>query len=444
LLGSNTSYVASGLASLGISSFTGYSSSSVPEIVPQNTFQLSDTLSYTRGAHALKFGFSAVHNQFGFFQLGNASGSLNYSGTYTNNPASPSGSGHPWADFLLGLPGSSSKASLPQGVPYLSYTEYGSFAQDQWRTTPRLTVTLGVRYDLITPPTERDNRQSDFIPGSGGIAIAGQNGVPSGILDTRKHDFSPRVGLAYRIGDKTVVRAAYGLFFFNEQGTGGSARLFISYPFAQAYAVSCTQTVPCLTTKDGIPNTLSASNSNLPSIIYIPTANETSNMQQWNFTLERQLKQSLVVRGSYVGTRGNHLFIAMDEDVAFPGPGPVPARRPYPAYASISAWEPVGISTYHSLQLSAEKRMSKGLAFTAGYTFSKSMDEGGGGNSASAESRNNIQNPRNVRSAYGLSDFNYAHRLTTSVIYDLPFGHGRLSTSARRTVWSTRWPEAGS
>src|SRR5256885_6116376 len=86
-------------------------------------------------------------------------------------------------------------------------------------------------------------------------------------------------------------------------------------------------------------------------------------------------------------------------------------------YASISAWEPVGISTYHSLQLNAEKRMSKGLSFTAGYTFSKSMDMGGGGNSASAESRNNIQNPRNVRSAYGLSDFNYAHRLTTSFIY---------------------------
>ena len=69
--------------------------------------------------------------------------------------------------------------------------------------------------------------------------------------------------------------------------------------------------------------------------------------------------------------------------------------------------------------------MSKGLSFTAGYTFSKSMDMGGGGNSASAESRNNIQNPRNVRSAYGLSDFNYPHRLTTSLIYDMPFGHGR-------------------
>ena len=166
LIGSNTSYVASGLASLGFSGYTGYSSSSVPEIVPQNTYQASDTLSYTHGAHALKFGFSAVHNAFGFFQLGNASGSLNYSGTYTNNPQAPAGSGNPWADFLLGLPGSSSKASLPKGVPYLSYTEFGSFAQDQWRATNRLTVTLGIRHDLFTNPTERYNRQSNFVPWS--------------------------------------------------------------------------------------------------------------------------------------------------------------------------------------------------------------------------------------------------------------------------------------
>ncbi len=343
LLGSNTSYVASGLASFGVTGYTGYSSSSVPEIVPQNTYQITDTVSYTRGAHAMKLGFSAVHNGFAFFQLSGASGSLNYSGNYTNNPASPSGTGNGWADFLLGLPGSSTKASLPNGVPYMSYTEYGSFAQDQWRATNRLTVTLGVRWDLFTPPAERYNRQSDFVPGPGTLAIAGQNGVSAGMLDTQTHNFSPRLGLAYRLGDKTVVRSAYGLYYFNEQGTGGSARLFINYPFAQSYAVSCSATTPCLTTAQGIPNTLSS--ANLPSAVYIPTANQTSSMQQWNFSLERQLSPTLVVRGSYVGTRGNHLSIALDEDVAYPGPGAVPARRPYPAYASISSWEPFGSSS---------------------------------------------------------------------------------------------------
>lgn len=423
LLGSNTSFVASGLASLGFSGYTGYSSSSVPEIIPQNTYQISDTMSLIHGAHSLKFGFSAVRNAFGFFQLGNASGSLSYSGTYTNNPASPSGTGNPWADFLLGLPVSSSKASLPQGVPYLTYTEYAGFGQDQWRATERLTVTLGGRYDLFTPPVERYNRQSDFNPSNGGLDIAGQNGVSRGLIHTQKHDFSPRVGLAYRIGNKTVVRSAYGLYYFNEQGTGGSARLFINYPFSQSYSVSCTALVPCLTTAQGVPNTLSS--SNLPSAVYIPTANPTANMQQWNLTVERQLGSSMVMRGSYVGTRGNHLSIALDEDVAYPGPGSVPLRRPYPQYGSISSWEPVGISTYHALELSAEKRFAKGLSFTAGYTWSRSLDEGGGGNSASAESRNNVQNPRDIKSEYGLSDFNFSHRFTLAGVYDLPFGRGR-------------------
>ena len=422
LQGSNTSYVASGMASIGVSGLSGYSESSVPEIVPQNTYQLSDTLSYTRGAHSMKFGFSVVHNEFAFFQLSNSSGSLSYSGNYTNNPASPPGTGSGFADFLLGLPGSSSKASLVNGVPFLSYTEFGGFAQDEWRATTHLTVNAGIRYDLFTPPTERFNRQSDFVPGPGTEAVAGQNGASAALVQTRKNDFSPRLGLAYRLGDKTVMRAAYGLYYFNEQGTGGSARLFISYPLSQQYAVSCSATTPCLNTAQGIPTTLSS--ANLPSVVYTPTANQTSSMQQWNYTLERQLTPTLVIRGSYVGTRGNHLFIALDEDVAFPGPGAVASRRPYPQYASISSWEPRGISRYNALQLTAEKHFSAGLGFLATYTFSKSMDMGGGGNSASAESRNNVQNPRNLSLDYGLSDFNYPHRVTLSGEYDLPFGHG--------------------
>ena len=424
LQGSNTSYEGSGLAVLGLSGYTGESSSnSIPEIVPQNTLQLSDTLSYTRGKHSMKFGGSVVHNDFGFFQLTSPAGSLSYSGTYTNNPTSTSGTGNPWADFLLGLPASSSKVSLPDGVPYLSYTEAGLFWQDQWRATQRLTVTLGVRWDLFTWPTERYNRQSNFMPGSGAIALAGQNGASQALMAMHHNEFSPRIGLAYRLGEKTVIRTGYGLYFFNEQGTGGSARLFINYPFSQSYAVSCTSTVPCITTANGIPNTLSP--LNLPSVVYIPPQGLNSNMQQWNFSVERQITQSLVTRVSYVGSHGNHLYIALNEDVAHPGPGAVAPRQPYPQYSSISAWEPDGVSNYHALELSAEKRLARGLMFNAGYTWSRALDMGGGGNSASAESRSNVQDPRNVRTEYGLASFNFSHRVTFSGVYDIPVGRGR-------------------
>lgn len=422
LQGANTGPNSGGMASLSISGFSGYSQSFMPEVVPQNTYQLNDTISYARGAHSLKFGGSIIRNEFGFFQLQSPSGALSFSGTYTNDPLNSSG-GNGLADFLLGLPVSSSKSAAPYGVPYVSYTEYGAFIQDQWRVTPRLTVNIGLRYDLFTPNTEKYDRQSDFLLGTGTLAIAGQNGFSSSILNTQTHDFSPRLGLAYRIGNKTVVHAAYGLFYFDEQGTGGSTRLFINYPFAAQYSVSCSATAPCLSTSTGIPTTISS--NNLPVVVYQPQPNLTPNVQQWNFTLERQLAQSLLLRASYVGTRGNHLNLNIDENVAYPGPGAVAPRRPYPSVSQISAWEPRGPSSYNALQLSLQKRYSAGLSFLAAYTYSKSLDEGAGGNSSSGESRINIQNPRDVAADYGLSNFDFRHRFTLSTIYDLPFGHGR-------------------
>ena len=154
LNGADTGQNAADMASLVISGETGYNSGSLPEIIPQNTWQLSDTVSYTRGAHNLRFGFSAIQNRFGFFQLNAPSGTLSFTGTYTNNPAGPAGTGAGFADFLLGLPVSSAKSTFAEGVPYLRYSEYGGFvagsvacnvaAHPQSRTSLR-SVHAGVR-----------------------------------------------------------------------------------------------------------------------------------------------------------------------------------------------------------------------------------------------------------------------------------------------------------
>lgn len=423
LNGANTDPIGSSMSTVSISGITGHSSSFVPEIVPQNTWQLNDTLAYVRGVHALKFGFSAIPNNFGFFQLRAPAGDLNFSGVYTNNPSSPSGSGDAFADFLLGLPNSSTKSVFTQGTPQEFYTEFGAFGQDQWRVSPNLTLNLGLRYDVFTSPTEKYERQSDFNPATGQIDLAGKNGVSRGILDTRKNDFSPRVGFAYTLTPNTVIRGAYGLFFFNEQGTGSSARLFIAFPFAAEFSVTCSATAPCLRLQDGIPplNSLQAQ----PITVYIPRDDQTSNVQQWNLTLERQVTPNLVLRGAYVGSKGTHLFIALDENVAVPGQGPVPPRRPYPAFSTISSWEPRGNSSYNSLQLGAEERLSHGFWFLASYTWSKSLDFGGGGNSSDGDPRINIQDPRNLRGDRGLSNFDYRSRLSLGHLYQLPFGRGR-------------------
>ena len=433
LQGANTGQNAGAMAGLNVSGESGNASGALPEIVPQNTWQLSDTVSYTHGAHSLRFGFSALQNRFGFFQLSAPNGSLSFTGTYTNNPAHSAGTGAGFADFLLGLPVSAAKSAFPDGTPYARYSEYGSFVQDQWRATARLTVNLGLRYDLFTPVSERYNRLSDFLPGPGTLAIAGQNGNSASILGLQKHDFGPRLGLAYRLGDKTVIRAAYGLYYFNEQGTGGSTRLFINYPFALQYTVSCSSTVPCLSTSTGIPPATSA--SSLPNAVYQPASNLTSNVQQWNLTLERQLLSSLVIRAGYAGSHGNHLNLNLNENVAVPGPGPVAPRQPFPSYGVLSGWEPRGLSNYDGLQLSAEKRLSAGLSLLGAYTWNKSLDDGAGGNSSSGESRINTQDPRDVAADYGLSNFDYRQRFTLGLTYQAPFGRGKkLLANANRFV----------
>jgi outer membrane receptor protein involved in Fe transport len=437
LQGANTSSNTdgSGLASLTISGFSGYSASFQPEIVPQNTIQISDNVLFNYGPHAFRFGFSGVHNNFGFNQLSAPSGQLSFTGTYTNNGSSSGGSG--FADFLLGRPVSSTKSILPSGTPYVSYTDFGAYAQDTWRLTPRLTAVLGLRYDLFTSPIDRKNRQSNFIPndgviatvpgGTGKVVVANQDGYSRGIIQTRKLNFTPRLSLAYKVGNKTVVRSAFGAYFFNEQGTGSSARLFLNYPFAQTFSTTCDNVTSCLSTSTGIP--LAPSASNVPVVVYFPQTNQTPYVNQWNLTVEHQVTSTLVARGSYVGSKGTHLGIALNENVPIPGPGSVLSRQPYAAYSTIQAWENRGVSSYNALQLSAEQRAWRGLQYLAAYTWSRSLDQGSGGNSSSSESRINIQNPRNLSADYGLSDFDHRHRFTFSPMYALPFGRGRQYAS---------------
>lgn len=424
LAGADTSPTASSISNLSISGITEIEpANNIPEVVPQNEWQVNDTLAWVKGTHSMKFGVQIIRYNMGFFQLVTPSGGLSFSGVYTNNPASPGGTGYGAADFMLGLPVSGSKSAYNQGTPWEFNPQYGAFFQDQWRVRPKLTVNWGIRYDLLPPGVEKFNRQSDFDPATGGIALAGQNGISRGILDTQYTNFSPRIGLAYMLTPNTVIRAGYGLFYFNELGTGGSARLFFAPPFtSNNFADNCSATAPCLNLAAGIPSLTSS--TTLPAPVYQTLANPTENVQQWNFTVQRQVSKNTMVQVGYVGNKGTNLELALNTDTATPGPGSVSAREPWPAYSSISAWEPMGNSSYNSLQVSVEHRLSHGFWVLGSYTWSRSLDEGGGGNSSNGDPRNNIQNPLDVAASYGLSDFNVPQRLTLDHLYELPLGKG--------------------
>ncbi len=444
ITGANTCGICTSMTTLAVTDMTEiYPANSVPEVVPQNTWQIFDTLAYIHGAHSMKVGFQGLRNLFGFEQLGSIDGSFSFSGNYTNNPASPTGTGWAFADFMLGLPASAGKGVYTEGWPDVGYTEVGAFVQDQWRLTPKLTLNWGVRYDVFTPPVEKYNRQSDFDPATGLLELAGQNGVSPGILNEHHDNISPRVGFAYELTPKTVVRAAYGLFFFNEQGTGGSARLFIANPFASSYSFSCSATSPCLNLSDGIPSVTSGVLSE--TAVYLPKENQSSSVNQWNLAIQRQLNSTTYVEVAYVGNKGTHLNIALQGDTPVPGPGSLASREPYPAYSSISAWEPIGNSSFNGLEISTQHRWAQGLWFFAQYTWSKSLDYGGGGNSNNSESRENVQDQYDVDSSYSYSDFNYPNRFTLGHMLDLPVGRGRKFLSNANRIeeaflggWSLR------
>jgi hypothetical protein len=434
----NTSGIASSMTTLSPSNLTGISpANAVPEIVRQNTYQLNDTVAYIHGSHDLKFGWSGIHNIFGFAQLNALNGTLAFNGEYTASPLNKTGiSGNQFADFMLGLPSGELKGFYEQGIPDNMYSEIGTFAQDQWRVSPKLTINWGLRYDVFTAITEKYNRQSDFNPaGAGSIDLAGLNGVSRGIINTQFHNISPRLGLAYAVAKKTVIRAAYGIFYFNEQGTGGSERLFISNPYASTYgttSATCGALLPpCLSTASTganapFPYTFAipalGSGAVSPSVVYIPHDNPTTYAQQWNFAVQQQLTPFTTLLVAYVGQKGTHLNICLNPNTPVPA---ATAVTPWPGFGSISAWEPAGVSSYNSLQISAENRLAKGLYFLSAYTWSKSLDDAGGGNSSNGEGRNNVQNPLDIPAEYGLSDFNFSSRFSLGYRYSLPLGRGQ-------------------
>ena len=307
-------------------------------------------------------------------------------------------------------------------MPYNSYTEYGSFIQDQWRASAKLTFNMGL-LGSVHALSEKHNRLSDFLLNSGTFALAGQNGFSGSILGVQKHDFSPRLGLAYRLTDRMVIRAAYGLFYFNEQGIGGWTRLLHGLSvrthlrrhlyFDRSVSEHVDRNSGDLLVGQSADSRLSADaepDFELPAVERHHGASGDENAG---------------CARAYVGTKGNHLNLNLDENVAVPGAGAVPGAAALSRICAGFLMGAAGGSMYNALQLSVEKRMSFGLSFLGAYTYGKSLDNGAGGNSSTGESRINIQNPQDLRADYGYSNFDIRQRFTLNTMYRLPFGRGR-------------------
>ena len=417
----------------GIASFrpTGFSNTGSPGTTNAlrvgRTYHITNNLTWVRGGHTMK---SGVDLRFVNGAVTNPQtqpqGRFVFDRNYTSR-AGASGTGYSFASFLLGYP-TQIQRDIVDTYPETDRVLAGLFVQDDIRIGQKLSLQLGVRWDIMTPPIQPDNRQSNFNPTDGLIHLAtdGNRGP-----DRKTHwDYvAPRIGVAYTPDKgKTALRAAFGISYFADNFGANGGTNERNYPFFQEVnLVSPTQFVPFRSVSDGLPTfaTVPLSETLRPptgfAVFYIPADFHEDTVKMWNAGIQRQLGWGAMADVNYVGTRGTNLFRSYNINVPAPGPGTVDPRRPYfavaPNITTITLRQGDGESWYDALQMKIDKRFSHGIQGLISYTFSRTED-----NVAPAGLHPLLEGRRMRANSKALD---IPHLFVVSATYELPFGEGR-------------------
>ena len=403
---------------LGLSFFqvTGYSSLggefNNPQVSTVNTWQFSDTLSYSRGGHLLQFGFEQRGIRQDGFRNVLARGSIYFTDrAYTQNAL---------ADLLFGLP-SYTLGARSDGLQAARTGATSAFATGTLRVSRALTVTLGLRYENNQPAFDADDAASIYDPSSRQIVRLGQGGIPRGGFSRDNNNIAPRVSIALRppATDRLVVRAGWGVYYnFSDLATGQG--IYFNPPFFNSLLFFPSQLAP-LTINQPWPEGQAAPLP--PSVTTYDQNLRTSYAQQWNFTVQSELFKDTVLSIGYNGTRGTKLVGARDINQAQPSPAQ-PNYRPLPTFSDINLIASGFDSVYHSLQAQFQCRLQSGLTGLFSYTWAKSIDNASNF-FASAGDANYPQDSNNIAAERARSSFDVPHRFTGSFVYQLPFGPGK-------------------
>jgi hypothetical protein len=450
--------VAGGLPSIAITGFTSFGRQSTnPQW--QDPAVLDPKVNYTwvKGKHSMKFGYEYEHIWMAVNDNNPLYGSFTYGGAYSNDGGANVTDNY-WADFLFGNQSSYSLANF--FVAHLRQTEHNLYAQDDWKASSRLTVNLGLRWEYGSPYSEQHNYVSNFDPGTQTVlttspgAVAG-NGItpvsPGGIyghtlVNPDFTDFGPRLGFAYSVDPKTVLRGGFGMSFVHYTRAGSGDILAINAPQAQFAAV--TQIAPtaadhcsplpaqiiavgttapsCFATTDqGFPSALATTfNPATDNITYIPKNTKDSYVESYFISAQRQLAKNTLLDIAYVGNHGVKLqgFLnanQLNPNVITNGK----FTRPFANWPSdITEASNEFYSHYDALQARYEQRLNGGLTLLNSFTWEHSLDN------ASASLEGNTPSPQdgnNIRADYSQSDYNLPIINVTSLVYELPFGRGR-------------------
>lgn len=402
-----------------------------------NKFHLSETLSWSKGRHFLKFGANGVRYQQNRFYSGNngALGSFGYSAQFTS---SATVGGSQLADFLLDQVSSKGKGQGDGRRWGQRHWRFGTFFQDDFKVTNNLTLNLGLRWEYTQPLYEVNDLQANIDVTTGKLLLAGQNGNSRALYDPYYKQFMPRLGFAWTpemFKKKMVIRAAYGITSFLE-GTGVNLRLPLNPPNFYESNQNYDLTTGAASARVGfndLPNFTGTLAGNIRT--WDPDLRPQFT-QQRNVSMEYQLSNSLVASAGYVSQRATHTIVARDRNQPLPGPSNVnpslwanaQTRRPLyaalPLVTTTATTESSGTMNYDSLQVSGRKRYSAGVDFNLSYTFSKSFNDAlgffGAGNTQSEGAY--WQNGYDRNSNYGFAAWDARHNLTFNSNIDLPFG----------------------
>jgi hypothetical protein len=398
----------------------------------ENSFTFTQNFSWTRGNHEIRFGYDTVKHMLEHWQpeIGRGPrGTFSFSRDITADKGGPSPTDrNAWAGFLLGVPSSTGK-SLQWELMTANEWQHAWYFRDRWQVTPRLTLTLGLRYEFF-PLVTRDDRPMEFLDLGGTVACEfGQcfETVLDNDISVSKSLFAPRVGFAYRLSDNDVIRSGYGI----TNSPIPFARPLRGF-FPLTIAGDFTTQDPFVaerTLENGIPeftgpDTSPGARVPLPPFADMRTmpADRISRgyIQSWNFMYERRLPSQFVVSAGYVGTQTVRQLADHMINDAPPGGG-TSGRRLFPASTTnIRFWDGWLSANYHSLQIAVNRRFTDGLFIKGAYTYGRAInmtdDEGWAGV--------DWNDPRILERNRAQAGFNRPHVLQLATVYELPWGRG--------------------
>lgn len=415
-----------------------------PAFWNDTTFTMGQNFSWNKGAHSLRFGFEGARHHLNHYQPelgGGPQGRFNFSNGITSNRggAAPT-QFNAYAAFLMGLPETMQKSLQFEKMSAYNY-QYSLYIRDRWQVTPRLNLSLGLRWELY-PMMTRGGRGGieGWDPETNLVSLGGVGDIPKDLgIATSKKLFAPRIGIAYRLGNSTVIRAGYGITY-NPMPLARPLRGF--YPLTIAFDFNSPNTFqPFRPIEQGIPEfggpDLSQGRIPLPRLALMRFIDgdllKRGYVQSWNFIIERQFPAGFLGSIGYVGTQTVRSFADWNGNAAAPGGGT--AGRPFVAKFNRTVdtlfWNGFLSGNYHSLQLSINRRAASGLTLKGAYTYSKAInftDEDGW----TGVTFNYLPHFRRNRAKAG---YDTPHIFQLGYVYELPFGPGKKYASSGVARW---------